>query len=124
MIGVGTHEDRTRNAVTGVYRGARSIPALRRDGGFRAGRAALKACAPRTCIPQESGSEPESAWAEAKGHTFRFPRPCRFLGQHLSGLAGEFLVGDPLANDPRDGQIEAVPVVHLASIVVRSEEHT
>src|ERR1035437_54137 len=69
MIRSRRHEYRTRNAVTGVYRGAGSIPALRRHGGFRAGRAALHACAPREGIPQEGGGQPEPARPETKERT-------------------------------------------------------
>src|ERR1017187_2388645 len=120
MIGGRVYGYRSRNAVAGVPRRNGSLPALRCACRFRAGRPTLTTEAPRTRVPQEGRREPEPARAEAEGQLFGFgPRG----GLSLEGfrrpchLAGEFLVGNALAHNPRHGQIEAVPVVHLAAVV-------
>src|ERR1035441_2659907 len=129
MVKRGTYEDRISRAVARVPRRAGSLPALRRTHRFGAGRSAFASGTPRTCVPEKGRSEPEPARPEAKGHVFRFFGPrgrvldCRRRRFCFSDLASEFLVGNALTHDPRYGEVEAVPVVHLAAVVIAEHLH-
>jgi hypothetical protein len=46
----------------------------------------------------------------------RFPRPCRLVERRFSDLAGEFGIGEALAHDVGDGQMEAVTVGHVRAV--------
>jgi hypothetical protein len=46
-------------------------------------------------------------------HNRRFPRPCRLVEVRLIDLTSQFDVGQPLANDVRNGKTEAVTIGHI-----------
>ena len=71
------------------------------------------------------GSNSLLSYSEAEGclaAPFRFPRLLKNLGSRflalLSGLAGEFFVGEPLADDLSKRLAEAVRVSHVFSVIV------
>ena|ERR1019366_1442653 len=123
------HEYRRRDTDARMHRRTRSIRALRCARGRCAGYAALTDRTTPAGLSQEGGSESEPARPEAEGQLFCFFGPRgRFLeGKRslcrLRGFSSELLVHNPLADDSRHSQIEAIPVVHLAAIVVPEHVH-
>ena len=109
-----------QNSTARMHGRTRSLHAVRRHDESTAVRPALHACTPSTRIQEESGSESEQARAEAKGHAFRFPRPCRLvcLRSSLFGFAGQLGIGEALADNLPNGEVEAIPVIHVLPIVV------
>ena len=65
---------------------------------------------------------PNVFWFESGAPTvdFLLPRPCRlvYLRSILVGVAGQFRVGQALADDLPNSQVEAIPIVHVFAVVV------
>src|SRR5271157_2681698 len=113
------HENRFPNAVARVPRRAGSISPLRQCNAADSCRSALHACAPRARIQKEVFGESESARPKAEGQALdlgpRFPRQGT-LERRFSYLAGEFRIGEPLADDLTNANIEALGIGHLAVV--------
>ena len=114
---MGTYENRRRAAsVARVPRRAGSISPFRQCSATDYFRSALYACAPRTRIQKEVFGESKSARPQAKCQAFdlgpRFPRHGT-LERRFSHFAGEFCIGQALAHDLTDANIEAFAVGHL-----------
>jgi len=106
-----------------MHRGAGIIRALRCPGRCCADCATLSDRTTPAGISKESRNEPKPARAKTEGQAFRFLGPrgsLRLVHLHRPWLdfPGEFFVHNALADDSRDGQVEAFPIVHLATIVI------
>jgi hypothetical protein len=117
------HEERTSNAFSRVSRRARSLSTFRCAGRLCARRSAFAVEATRTCLSQEGKGESKPARPETKGQPFRFGPRGRFVEGNrfrfpFHGLASEFLVHDALADDARNREVESIPVVHFAPVVI------
>jgi len=114
---------RSKNTTTRVSRRPGGCEALRRRLEADSIRSAIHANAPRTCLQKEVCLESEPAWSKTQDQAFGLgPRlPRHGLTGNLSfGLfSGQFLVGNPLANDLTDADVKALTVSHFA--VVKSE---
>src|ERR1039458_4360790 len=123
MMKARTHEDRIRNAVARVPRGAGSVPALRRRGTTDSLCSALHACTARTRLQKEVTGESEQARPETEGQAFglgpRLPRHGLVDRFRLWNLASEFRIGKTLANDLANADIKSLCIGHVA--IVESE---
>ena len=120
MMKAKDYENRIHHAIAGMYRRPRSIPALRRRYAANPIYSAFHACAAGTRVPQKGGCKSEPARAEAKDHTFRFPRPCRLERRFCSlgfSLSDQFLIGKTLAHDSTNANIEPFGVIHNPIVV-------
>src|SRR5271157_1340911 len=124
------HENRFPNAVARVPRRAGSISPLRQCNAADSCRSALHACAPRTRVQKEVNGESESTRPKAEGQALdlgpRFPRQGG-LERRFSYLAGEFRIGEPLADDLTNANIEALsgshfPIVKTKRLLVNVAE--
>lgn len=114
------YENGPHNAVARVPRRAGSRQALRRRGTKHSFRAALNSCAPQACLQKEVSGESESPGTEAEGQAFLFPRPCRLIERSVAiRFSDQFFVGDPLADDLADADVEAFGVRGFAVVVAK-----
>src|ERR1700685_3239419 len=108
------YERRTKYTVTGVSRRAGSIRAFRRHD-VRVSRCSEVACTPPpTRLPQEVGRQADSPRAETQGRDSEV-RELKWL---VVRVASEFGVRQPLADDLRNRQVEALGIVHVFPIVI------
>jgi hypothetical protein len=113
------------NAIARMHRRAGSVQAFRRRSKTDSFCASLHTCAPRTRIQKEIDGESESARPKAEGQALglgpRFPRHGLIDGSRFSNLAGEFRIGQPLANNLADANIETLchlPIVEAKCLFI------
>jgi hypothetical protein len=111
---------RRLSVFTRMHRGAGSVSAVRRRYETDTFRSTVHAVAPRARLQKEVGSKPQAKRPKAKDQGLvlgpRFPRHGlvdRFRGFHLTS---EFRIGQALADDLTDADIEALRIGHLAII--------
>ncbi len=119
MLGEG-YEDRNYCETAGVRRRTAGISAVRRRRTTNSFRATLHACATRTSIQKEVGSESKQTRTQAQGQPFglgpRLPRHALVDRFCFRDLASEFRIGQSLADYLTHADIKAFGVVHLSVV--------
>jgi hypothetical protein len=112
----GAYETRCVYPVTGVHSRTGGVPQVRSRDTGHSFRTPLHASPSRESISREGECKSEPTRAETKGQAFRFPRLWRLAFRGLHRLPGEFIVGQSLAGDLANSEVEALGIGHLAIV--------
>lgn len=123
LKGGASHELRSYEGIAGLYRRPGSIPPLRRRYHATAIGVSRYASAARTCVQKEGGKESAQAWPKTKAQDFglgpRVPRHGLVDRFRFISLAGQFHVGQTLADDLTNADIKPLGISHFT--IIKSE---